>query len=55
LGGAAVAALSPSPIEKLEVDLDDYAEGVKWMKDGKEEDWGTYTFRHCKYEPKPRV
>ncbi|KAJ7925681.1 hypothetical protein B0H13DRAFT_1862938 [Mycena leptocephala] len=28
----------------------DYADGVKWMKDGKEEDWGTHTFRHYKYE-----
>ncbi|KAJ7879338.1 hypothetical protein B0H13DRAFT_1892297 [Mycena leptocephala] len=28
----------------------DYADGVKRMKDGKEEDWGTYTFGYCKYE-----
>jgi hypothetical protein len=25
---------------RLEVNLHDYAEGVKWVKDGKEEDWG---------------
>ncbi|KAJ7879329.1 hypothetical protein B0H13DRAFT_1892288 [Mycena leptocephala] len=28
----------------------DYTDGVKRMKDGKEEDWGTYTFGYCKYE-----
>jgi hypothetical protein len=28
----------------------DYTDGVKWMKNGKEKDWGTYTFRHCQYE-----
>jgi hypothetical protein len=39
----------------LEVEVDDQVDGVKWMKDRKEEDWGTYTFRYCKYEPKPGV
>ncbi|KAJ7076018.1 hypothetical protein B0H15DRAFT_865156 [Mycena belliarum] len=42
-------------IGKLELNLDDYADGVKWVKDGKEQDWGTYTFRYCMYEPKPRT
>ncbi|KAJ6461327.1 hypothetical protein C8R45DRAFT_531867 [Mycena sanguinolenta] len=42
-------------IGKLELNLDNYAKGVKWMKDGKEQDWGTYTFRYCKYEPKPKT
>ncbi|KAJ7256172.1 hypothetical protein B0H12DRAFT_518422 [Mycena haematopus] len=42
-------------IGKLEANLDDYADGVKWVKDGKEHDWGTYTFRYCKYDPKPRT
>ncbi|KAJ7844200.1 acyl-CoA N-acyltransferase [Mycena leptocephala] len=42
-------------IGRLEVNLDDYADGVKWIKDGKEQDWGMYTFRYCKYEPKPKV
>ncbi|KAJ7878431.1 hypothetical protein B0H13DRAFT_1722326 [Mycena leptocephala] len=37
-------------IGRLEVNLDDYADG-----DGKEQDWGMYTFRYCKYEPKPKV
>jgi hypothetical protein len=32
----------------LEVDVDDYVDGIKWMKDRKEEDWGAYTFRYCK-------
>ncbi|KAK7028649.1 acetyltransferase [Favolaschia claudopus] len=41
-------------IGRLEVNLDDYADGVKWVKDGKEQDWGTYTFRYCMYEPKPK-
>ncbi|KAJ6506797.1 acyl-CoA N-acyltransferase, partial [Mycena sanguinolenta] len=36
-------------IGRLEVNLDDYADGVKWIKNGKEEDWGTYIFRYCKY------
>ncbi|KAJ7321119.1 acyl-CoA N-acyltransferase [Mycena albidolilacea] len=42
-------------IGKLELNLDDYADGVKWVKDGEEQDWGTYTFRYCKYEPKPKA
>ncbi|KAF8202752.1 acyl-CoA N-acyltransferase [Mycena galopus ATCC 62051] len=42
-------------IGRLEVNLDEYANGVKWMKDGNEQDWGMYTFRYCKYEPKPRA
>ncbi|KAJ7847402.1 hypothetical protein B0H13DRAFT_1907330 [Mycena leptocephala] len=33
-------------IGRLEVDLDDYADGIKWVKDRKEKDWGKYTFRH---------
>jgi hypothetical protein len=27
-------------IRRLEVNLDDCVNGVKWMKQGKEEDWG---------------
>jgi hypothetical protein len=42
-------------IGRLEMNLDDHADGVKWVNDGKEEGWGTYTFRYCKYEPKLRV
>jgi hypothetical protein len=42
-------------IGRLEVDLGDYADGVKWVKDRKEKDWGEYTFRYYKYGAKPRV
>ncbi|KAJ7849624.1 hypothetical protein B0H14DRAFT_2582351 [Mycena olivaceomarginata] len=45
----------PSKSATLEVNLDDFSDGVKWMKDGKEEGWRTYTLRYCKYEPKLRV
>ncbi|KAJ7889430.1 hypothetical protein B0H13DRAFT_1888052 [Mycena leptocephala] len=41
-------------IGRLEVDLDDYADGVKWVKDRKEKDWGKHTFRYCKAAP-PRA
>ncbi|KAJ7853203.1 hypothetical protein B0H13DRAFT_1904279 [Mycena leptocephala] len=37
-------------IGRMEVDLGDYADGVKWVKDGKEKDCEKYTFRYCKYE-----
>ncbi|KAJ7814363.1 hypothetical protein B0H13DRAFT_1924891 [Mycena leptocephala] len=41
-------------IGRLEVDLDDYVDVVKWVKDRKEKDWGKYTFRYCKAAP-PRA
>jgi hypothetical protein len=42
-------------IRRLEVNLDNFSDGVKWMKDGKDKGWGTYTLRYCKYELKLRV
>jgi hypothetical protein len=42
-------------IRRLEVNLDDYADGVKCVNNGKEEDWGRYIFRYCKCAPKQSI
>ncbi|KAJ7791847.1 hypothetical protein B0H14DRAFT_3566012 [Mycena olivaceomarginata] len=43
-------------IRRLEVDLNDYADGVKWVNfEGQERGLGDIHFRHIKYEPKHRV
>jgi ribosomal protein S18 acetylase RimI-like enzyme len=43
-------------IGRLEVDLNDYANGVKWVNfEGRERGLGDIHFRHIKYEPKHRV
>ncbi|KAF9435828.1 hypothetical protein BGZ76_005431 [Entomortierella beljakovae] len=40
-------------VGRLELNLDDYAQGVKWKKDNNEEtDWGVYIWRWMKRVPK---
>jgi GNAT superfamily N-acetyltransferase len=40
-------------VGRLELCLDDYAQGVKWkQEDGSEKDWGTYFWPYMRRDPK---
>ncbi|KAF9117628.1 hypothetical protein BGW39_001998 [Mortierella sp. 14UC] len=40
-------------VGRLELNLDDYAQGIKWnQEDGSEKDWGTYYWPYMRRDPK---